>query len=279
MRLDAAAQAASKMAEANHSILIYGPPKSGKTELAATAAKIPAIKRIFWIDTENGSSTITTMGLPPEALAKFILYKIPDTRDNPRAIETVLKMMTSKTKLKICDEHGHTACPECNKNPSAHFEEFLLSDCNHEDLVVIDSGSQLSTSAINAACLGKGDLYKPQFDDWAIMGKWLTDILLVVKQAQHTNMVVLTHVLSHEGEDKVERLYPLMGTKAFSTNVGKFFGTVVYTHVTLGKHQAASGSTYKPNVITGSRLNVKLEDKKEQRSMYDILVAGGVLKA
>jgi hypothetical protein len=278
MRLDAAAQAASNMAQDNHSILIYGPPKSGKTELAATAGEIKEINRIFWFDGENGSSTITTQGLSPEALAKFILYKIPDTKDKPVFIETMLKVMTSKTKLKICDAHGKVSCAECAKVPNAPGEEFLLSECTHNDLIVIDSGSQLGTSALNAACLGKGDLYKPQFDDYGSMGKWLTDILLVIQQAQYTNFVVITHVLSHEGEDNVERLYPLMGTKPFSTNVGKYFGTVVYTHVSLGKHKAASSSTYKPNVITGSRLNVKIEDANEKRSMRDILVAGGVLK-
>lgn len=276
MKLTAAARAANTLQKDNHSILVYGPPKTGKTAFVATAAKIPEIGTIYWIDTENGLSTILNMGLTENELAKFKVYKIPDTKDNPRAIETVLKMLTSKAKVRVCDEHGIVACAICAKIPNYAGEDFLLSDCRHNDLVVIDSGSQLGTSALNAACLGKGDLYKPQFDDWGNVGKWLTDILLVVQQSQYTNMVVITHELSHEGEDKVERVYPLMGSKPFSTNVGKYFGTVVYAHIKLGKHGAASSSTYRPNVITGSRLNIKLESIAGA-SMKDLLVGGGIL--
>lgn len=276
MRLTAAAMASNKVAKSNHSILVYGPPKTGKTRFVATAAKVPEIKRIFWIDTENGLDTVLNMGLTEEELGKFITYKIPDTKDSPRAIETVLKMMTSKTKVRICDEHGIVGCTICGKVQGYAGEDFLLSECTHNDIVVIDSGSQLGTSALNAACLGKGDLYKPQFDDWGNVGKWLTDILLVVQQAQHTNFVVITHELAHEGEDKVERIYPLMGSKPFSTNVGKYFGTVVYSHIKLGGHANASSSTFKPNVITGSRLNIKLEGIKDS-SMKDLLIGGGIL--
>lgn len=276
MRLTAAAMAANKVQKDNHSILIYGTPKTGKTRFVGTAAKVDEVGHIYWIDTENGSSTLLNMGLTDAELAKIVLFKIPDTKENPRAIETVLKMLTSKVKIRVCDEHGIVSCPICMKVPNYAGEDFLLSECKHNDLVVIDSGSQLGTSALNAACLGKGDLYKPVFDDWGSVGKWLTDILLVVQQAQHTNMVVITHELSHEGEDGVERIYPLMGSKPFSTNVGKYFGTVIYSHIKLGKHANASSSTFKPNVITGSRLNIKLETIQDS-SMKDLLVAGGIL--
>lgn len=275
MRLNAAAQTANTLKKSNHSILVYGPPKTGKSRLVATAAKIPEIKKIYWIDIENGSEVISNMGLTDEELSKFVVYKIPDTRDDPRAIETVLKMATSKVPIKVCDEHGIVNCDICTK-AGKPMETFSLKDCKHDELVVLDSGSQLGVSALNASCKGKGDAYKPQFDDWGNVGKWLSDFLLVVQQCQYTNMVVITHELLTEGEDKVERIYPLMGTKAFSANVGRYFGTVAYTHFKLGKHAAASGSTFKSNLITGSRVNVSLE-KNAEPSMKDILVAGGIL--
>lgn len=275
MRITAAAQAANIVKKANHSILIYGPPKTGKSRLVGTAAKIDKIKRIFWIDVENGSEVLLNMGLTDSELSKIVLFKIPDTRDNPRAIETVLRMMTSKAPVTVCDEHGIVNCEICSK-ANKPMEKFFLRGCTHDDLVVIDSGSQLGISALNATCLGKGDLYKPQHDDWGNVGKWLSDILLIVQQAQFTNMVVITHELSTEGEDGVERIYPLMGTKAFSANVGRYFGTVAYTLTKLGKHSAASSSTYKPNIVTGSRVNVRMEDSKEL-CMADLLIKGGVL--
>lgn len=276
MRLDAAAKAAAKQKETNHSILVYGPPKSGKSRLVATAAQLPEISRIYWIDVENGSEVISNMGLSDEELKKFIVYKIPDTRDSPRAIETVLKMLTSKVAIKVCDEHGIVNCDICTK-ANAPMESFFLKDCKHDELVVLDSGSQLGVSALNAACLGKGDAYKPQFDDWTNVGKWLSDCLLIVQQAQFTNFVVITHELLTEGEDKVERIYPMMGSKPFSANVGRFFGTVAYCHFKLGKHAAGSSSTFKSSLITGSRVNVALE-KSAAPTMKDILIDGGIIK-
>jgi hypothetical protein len=270
MRLTDAAMATNKLIRDNHSILIYGPPKSGKTRLVATAAKNPSINRLFWFDGENGASTIRNMGLTESELAKFILYKIADTKENPYFIETMLKVVSSKTKLRICDAHGRATCPECSKIPNYAGEDFLLSECTHNDLVIIDSGSQLGNSAMNASVKGKPDLYKPQFDDYGNVRKWLSDILSVVQQAHHTNFIVITHELSADGEDGVERLYPLMGTKPFSTEVSKYFGTVVYTHFKLGKHAAASSSTFKPNIITGSRLNIRLENSPEP-TMTDLL--------
>lgn len=278
MRLDEAARATQALKETNHSVLFYGPPKTGKTRLVATAAKLPEVKKIYWVDIENGSDTILNMGLTEEELKKFIIFKIPDTRDEPRAIETVLKMVTSKEPLKVCDTHGIVDCAVCAKIEGATFEEFYMRDTKHNELFVLDSGSQLGVSALNASCKGKGASYKPQFDDWGNVGKWLSDFLLVVQQAQFTNMIVITHELLTEGEDKVERIYPLMGTKAFSANVGRYFGTVVYTHFKLGKHAAGSSSTFKSSLITGSRVNVAME-KSVEPSMRDILIGGGILKA
>jgi polynucleotide 5'-kinase involved in rRNA processing len=63
----------------SHSILIYGDSGCGKTRLAATAALIPAIERIVYLDLENGHDTILSMGLPDSALAKIQLFRICDT--------------------------------------------------------------------------------------------------------------------------------------------------------------------------------------------------------
>jgi hypothetical protein len=275
-RLNGAADAVASLQSTGHAILIYGDTKTGKTRFVGTAAQVKEIGTIHWIDTENGSQTLLNMGLSQEELAKIILYRIPDTKDNPRAIETVLKMMSAKVEGTVCDEHGTWNCSDCTTKNKPR-EKFLLSNCKKNDIVVIDSGSQLGTSALNAACLGKGDLYKPVFDDWGNVGKWLTDILLTVQQAKNTNFIVITHSLTTEGEDGTERTYPLMGSKPFSTNVGKYFGTVINMHIKLAKHAGASSSTYKSNLITGSRLNIAIE-KAPELNMRQVLIAGGIIK-
>lgn len=269
-------QATAKL-EPNHSVLMYGPPKSGKTRLAGTAAAIPEVETVWWIDIENGVETLLNMGLTDEQLAKVKLIKITDTRDEPIAIETILKAFTSKVPLSICELHGKIDCAECKKT-GGDFFSWHLKQCGHRDVVILDSGSQLGDSALAAACLGKPGMYKPTFDEYGMVNKWLGDICSVIQQCTHTNFVVLTHEIALEDDEGKDKIFPLMGSKAFSMKCAKFFGTVVYVHKKLNKHVAGSSSTYQSNLLTGSRVNVALEKAKEP-SMRDILIEGGIIKS
>lgn len=260
----------------NHSVLMYGPPKTGKTRLAGTAARIAELEKIYWIDIENGVQTLLNMGLTDEELAKIVLIRIADTRDNPIAIETILKTFTSKTPLNICELHGRIDCAECRKAGSSFFS-WHLGQCTHNDLVVLDSGSQLGDSALAAACLGKPGMYKPTFDEYGMVNKWLGDVCSVIQQCANTNFVVLTHEIALEDDEGKDKIFPLMGSKQFSMRCSKFFGTVVYVHKKMNKHVAGSSSVYRSDVLTGSRIAVALEQSKDP-SMRDILIDGGILK-
>jgi hypothetical protein len=249
--------------------------------LVGTSAKLPEVKRIFWIDGENGAETLLHMGLTSEQMDKIILYRIPDTRDTPRFMETVLRMFSSREEIIICDEHGKVACVECQDKITKKFTgtPFCLKDCTHDDLVVIDSGSQLGDSGLNMACVGKPVDYKPGWDEYGLQGKWLGDILSTMQAAHYTNFIMISHHIPIEEEHngvKRDKLYPLVGTKAFCSKVGKYFGTVIYTEIKMGKHAAGSSSTYKTDTITGSRVNAVLE-KSPELSMKAILIEGGIL--
>lgn len=259
----------------NHSILIYGAPKTGKTRLAGTAAKLKELKRIFWFDLENGVETLLHMGLTDEELEKIFVLQIPDTRENPRGCETMLKAFSSKTPIHICDDHGKVECVECNKGG----QEFSLKSLTHNDLVIIDSGSQLGDSALAMACAGKDISFKPGWDEYGLTVKWLSDIMSIIQQAVNTNFLVITHEIAIEEEIngvKRDKIYPLVGTKAFCQKVGKYFGTVAYVELKLGKHAAGSSSTYKVNYLSGSRVNAKMEAAKEP-DIRSILIEGGIL--
>jgi hypothetical protein len=271
---------ATTISKPNHSILLYGPPKTGKTRLVGTAAKIPELKRIIWVDLENGVETLLHMGLTPVELDKIELIKIPDTRELPRGCETVLKMFSTKEDIKICNLHGKVACAELTCKGEENNTTFNLRKLTHDDLVVIDSGSQLGDSALNMACIGRPIEFKPGWDEYGLSNKWLGDILSVIQQATNTNFVVITHesVIEEEVNGvKRDKIVPLMGTKAFCAKVGKYFGTVCYVEIKMGRHVSGSSSTYKPNHITGSRLNIKMETSKEP-DMRSILIDGGILK-
>lgn len=264
----------------NHSILIYGPAKTGKSRLAGTAAKLKEIRRIHYFDGENGSETLAHMGLTDAEMEKVIVYKMPDTKQNPIFIETMLKAFSAKDPIAICDNHGKVDCAICKKEtPPAPVSMFCLRDCTHDDLVIIDSGSQLGDSAMSAAMAGSPPFTKPGWDEYALQGMYLSDLFSVIQQCQNTNFVMITHEVAIPNVTKTsESIFPLVGSKNFCQKVAKYFGTVIYTKIKLGKHTAGSSSTYQTNVQTGSRLDVAIEKNTETPSMYDILVAGGILK-
>lgn len=274
MKLSQVAEAVA-LASANHAILVYGPPKSGKTRLVGTAAKLEEIENIYWFDLENGSDTLLNMGLTPAEMDKITLFKPQDTRENPIAVETMLKCMGRGTH-KVCDMHGKVDCADCIK-AGRPFTEFSLAKCTHNDLVVIDSGTQLGESAMAAACMGQSVLFKPGFDEFGIQGKYLSDILSTIQQAVFTNFVVICHALLQEDDDDKEKFFPLMGTKPYSMRVAGKFGTVVYVEKKMNKHVAGSSSTYRSNVVTGSRVGAQIE-KASEPTMKAILIDGGILK-
>ena len=268
----------------SHAILIYGDSGCGKTRLAATAATIPALNKIYYIDLENGSDTILNMGLPDEALRKIQLYKICDTRKDPHAMSTMLKMFSAREDISLCEEHGRINCLECTraKKPT---QIFNLTKMTHNDLVIIDSGSQLADCGVNALLKGQPEDAILQIQEWGTVNNWLKSILQTVQAGRYTNVVVLTHVLYDEeysgtGINKTlirTKIYPLMGTKTFSTQVGKYFGTIVHLEVKNKKHVGGSSTVYALNTQTKSRLGIKVENANEI-TMSEILVRGGIIK-
>jgi hypothetical protein len=277
MKLTALARAAQTIVSRNHSILIYSQPKAGKTELAGTIAKIKAVRNIYWFDIENGSDTLLNphLGLTEAEMEKITIIKVMDTRDNPIAIETMLKALTAKTSVSICEAHGRVDCAHCTK-AKAPFISFCLKDLSHNDVVVIDSGSQLGDSALAAACIGKPNMFKPTFDEYGMVNKWLGDCMSVVQQCEHTNFVVLTHEIALEDDEGKDKLFPLMGSKNFSMKCAKYFGTVIYLHKKMGKHVGGSSSTYRADLLTGSRIGAAIE--KGELNMEEVLVKYGILK-
>lgn len=242
-----------KTASKAHRALLFGPPKVGKTQLAGELSKE---FNLIWFDLENGVDTL--LKLPVEQQERIEVISLPDTRSYPIAIETCLQAIKGKAG-KICEAHGKWNCALCKQN-NAPMVDVELSKLPLDTIVVFDSLTQLTNSAIAHITKNQPEDYKLQHDDWGNLGKLLDTFLSHVQQAPF-HIVCISHETEAEMEDGKTKLVPTAGTRNFSRNTAKYFDEVVYCEVKNKKHIAASSTTYSNNVLTGSRTGTVLESE------------------
>jgi len=248
------AKLSTKHSSATHRIIIYGGPKSGKTLLAG---KLSEFYDLLWFDLENGHETL--FQLPESWQERIELIDIPDTRSYPIAIETCLKVV--KGPVDICETHGKVSCMICKKDKK-EFTHTDLPAMNHNQVVVFDSLTQLSNSAIAHITRKEPDDYKLTYNDWGNLGKLLDIFLSHIQQAGY-NVIVISHETEAETEGKKSVLVPVGGTRNFSRNIAKYFDHVIYAERKNKKHVFSSSSQYSTTILTGSRTDVRIEDQKE----------------
>lgn len=243
-----------KSASKSHRALVFGPPKSGKTQLAGELSKE---FNLIWFDLENGVDTL--LKLPIEQQERIEVITLPDTRSYPIAIETMLKVIKGG-KNDICDKHGKVSCGLCKKD-SLPFTSIELATLSLDTIIVVDSLTQLTNSAISHITKNQPEDYKLNYDDWGNLGKLMDTFLSHVQQAGF-NIVCISHETETEMEDGKMKLVPTAGTRAFSRNTAKYFDEVIYCEVKNKKHIAASSTLYNGNILTGSRTGATLETQE-----------------
>lgn len=246
-----------KTASKSHRVLLFGPPKSGKTQLAGELSKA---FNLIWFDLENGVDTL--LKLPIECQERIEVVSLPDTRTYPIAIETCLKAIKGG-RGKICEQHGKWNCMTCAKSPAeTPSVEVCLSELPLDTIVVFDSLTQLTNSAIAHITKAQPEDYKLEYDDWANLGK-LMDVFLSHVQQAGFHVVCISHETEVKMEDGKDKLVPTAGTRNFSRNTAKYFDEVVYCEVKNKRHVAGSSTAYNSNILTGSRSGTALESAAE----------------
>lgn len=237
-------------------VLIYGAPKTGKTELVG---KLAETHKLIWFDCENGFKTLQKM---PVAWQENVeLIQIPDTRAWPVAIETLLKVFNGTGPVAICEAHGKVSCPRCTKEglPTITVD---ASKLDASSIIVIDTLSQVATSCMNNITKNEVDDYKMQRDDYMrqgmIMGKLLTNI-----QQARCNVVCISHEIDVSKENDPIKLSAMSGTTNFSKNTGSKFDHVVYCEIKNKNHSFGSSTTFSNVALAGSRLDVATEKMGE----------------
>lgn len=243
-------------------ILVYGAPKTGKTDFVGQLA---SLKKLWWLDLEDGIKTLVhSPRITPAMIGNIELIKIPDTQIFPIAARTILHLIKGLPGT-ICEQHGAWKCPAC-KTANAPAAAIDLSSFTNNDVLVIDSVSQLAQSAMNdiqkaVIAADKFDV-KPDWDDYANQGRIMDRIFSIMQQAPF-NVVAISHEQLVEMEDGKKKLVPIGGTSQFSKTFAKYFDDVVYCEKVNSKHKFATSSTYSNSIVLGSRTGKELEKMTE----------------
>jgi hypothetical protein len=243
-------------ASSGQSVIVYGPPKSGKTDLVVR--QLAAHYKVIYVDLEKGRTTLYK--LDDKLKANIDVIAILDNKDFPNAITGATKL-ASGGKYSYCAIHQKIGCVKCitSRDAEVMASQFSYEFGNlnpQEYVIVFDSFSQIASSAV--AHVAKGmDLEKEKFtfDHWAALGV-LLERFLDYCQCAPFNVVVITHEMGIEQEDGIEKLMPSGGTKNFARKIAKYFDHVVYCSLKNRKHCASSVTTDDNKVLAGSRTDV-----------------------
>jgi len=244
-------------------VLVFGAPKSGKTALVG---KLAETHKLHYFDLENGVKTLLNPAiLKPEFRKNVELVSIPDHKLYPIAIDTIREVLRGGAK-KICSTHGKVNCATCLKT-NASFTEVDIGKFGPNDILVIDSLSQLARSAMNKVTFKEvtkpnGEEYKQTYADYAAQGNLIEQVLSFI-QVVDMNIIVISHELESESLEGREKIVPVAGTRNFSLTCSKYFDSVIYCTVLNKQHRAFGSSTYSPTIVTGSRLPIDIDNGKE----------------
>lgn len=264
-------------------LLVYGAPKSGKTFAVGMLALAKQFKKVIWVDIEKGYTTL--LQLPNEAIEKIEVVQIKDTGTDPVATTSVLHMLEGETTL--CEKHGKlkAKCTDCAKDKEAEYITLNIPEEGPDTLVVFDSFTQISASALNhvteLSSTNLADLDaedKATFNHYGHQGRILERILTDMQQLE-CSLAVISHEMNVKLDDKKEVLSAVAGTANFAKRFPKAFDHVVRIYTQNGKHVAIAESGH-TKFNTGSRLNstvlengeIKLEncwkvgEKKESKA-------------
>ena len=233
-------------------VLVYGPPKTGKSELAA---KLSEHFNLLWFDNEQGWSVLTK--LKPEWQERINIISVPDSRVYPIAAETWLKVIKG-TPVEICRLHGKVTCAMCKKDNGAQ-DRVALNELGADTIVVFDSLTQFVNSCISHITKNQPEDYKLEYSDWGYLRVLMDKFLSQVQAAQYS-VVVITHEEEVKMEDGKQKLVPVGGSSNSSRHTAKYFDHVVYCEVKNRKHTFGSATTFGMNMVTGSRTNIAIEN-------------------
>lgn len=245
-------------------ILLYGPPKSGKSVAAGLLAKE---YEVIYIDLENAASALIN-NVPAQFHSKIDYIGLKDSQDNPVATD-LLPTILEGTKIRFCALHSKKLCLVCRNDPAAVYNEVELKNCKTETVVVIDSFTQLTDSVIGKVTEDLSVDDKLQFDHWGEVARRLHRLLSALQVANY-HVVAISHEQVVVLPDKTEKLVPTLGSRNSSKSVGRYFDHLVRMSVRNKDFKSYSAQGSQVNALVGSRSNLDM-DADPTLTLVDLL--------
>lgn len=255
-------------------VILHGDPKSGKSQLAGELSRK---FNLVWFSIDSGHSVLHK--LPREQQERISICVLPDTKEYPIGIETMLKVVKAEP-ITLCAMHGKVNCITCTqtKLPSyvvdlSQYNAGNVDEHGREYIVVIDHITQLARSAMSHITKSEkeGDLYKPTWDDHRVQGILMDKLLSSIQIAKY-HCVCMAHCIEAEMESGTKKLLPYVGSREFSRTVGGYFDHIIYFDIRNMSHAAGSSTVFSPGVLTGSRGDVAIEKQlPHERSLIPFI--------
>lgn len=247
-------------------VIIFGPSGSGKTKLALALAEH---YNIHLLSLENGHSV--GKQLPTAWQDRINVIRIPDTKAAPVGMAAILRLV-KMGRINLCEVHGMDNCATCMKIEGAGWNALDLSTLGPQDILVLDTTTQLTFSTMSHIGKGAGDEWKPEFEDWRKLKNFM-EMVFSFFQVAPFNIITISHeeLVQTEGEANKDfeksssfKLVPSAGSANFARSFARYFDTVVYTEVKNGKHIFNSKTTYSNSVLTKDRFNIDVNANPEK---------------
>lgn len=247
--------------DTKHKVCVYGGPGTGKTTAIAKLATLGW--KLKYMDAEN-SLEVLAANIPAQYQSNVDCIKIPDTLHVP-AFAPIVHNLFHKGMCNLCQKHLKSNCiaAEC-KDISARFE-VQLSPQPRDEILVIESSSQLFVSTISGIQLSKRpdepESHQITQPEWGQISGKLNAIYSYV-QARDINCIFTSHVISDVNEEGKARLTPTLGSGPFSLSASKYFSDVVLVTDMGANIQWHSKFMAKPGAVTKSRTSADTNDPK-----------------
>ena len=245
--------------QAQH-VMVYGDAKTGKSTLVSKLAE--AGFNLIWLSVDGGH--VVLYKLSQEAQERINLIVTPDTRDSPFAFDTCRRLLKGKA-IQVCHLHGVCECSVCKKDGRA-LSPYELRANPLNTIFVIDHMTRVADSDMNVISRGKPVDYKLQLDDYGAWQFHLREVLTDIQVAPF-HIVCIAQAVEVVMEDKSKKINPAIGSSEFTKLTCQYFDHVVYCKIQNRSHKFGSGTTFETSVVTGSRLDIKLEDMGAEASL------------